>query len=69
MKREKLVMFRGERSQADMASHYGVTQQAWNSWESGRRTPRPHIMKRLEIDSGIPMEVLFFDVFNNFRLS
>lgn len=35
MKREKLIAFRGERSQVDMASLYGVTQQAWSKWELG----------------------------------
>ena len=68
MKREKLITFRGDRSQADMAAIYGVTQQAWNRWELGSATPRPHIMKRLEVDSGIPMEELFFDAFNSQKL-
>ncbi len=65
MKREKLIDYRGERTQKEMAEAYGVTQQAWNRWELGRTTPAPHVMKRLEIESGIPMEELFFDRFNN----
>ena len=48
-----------------MAKLYGITQQAWSAWE----TPQPHIMKQLENDSGIPMEVIFFDAFNNLRSS
>jgi DNA-binding XRE family transcriptional regulator len=65
MKREKLIDYRGKRSQADMATIYGVSQQAWNRWESGTATPRPHLMKKLEMDIGIPMEIIFADVFNN----
>ena len=65
MKRKKLIEYRGKRSQADMAKIYGVTQQAWNRWELGTATPRPHLMKKMEIDVGIPMEELFTDVFNN----
>jgi hypothetical protein len=51
-----------------MGKKYGVTQQAWQKWENGKLTPKPLIMKQLEIDSGIPMEELFPDVFNNHRL-
>ena len=65
MKREKLIEYRGKRSQADIAITYGVTQQAWNCWELGTKTLRPYLMKKLEVDSGIPMEELFADVFNN----
>lgn len=64
MKREKLIAFRGKRSQADMATVYGVSQQAWSMWEMGTLKPKVVTMKRLEMDSGIPMEELFFDVFN-----
>ena len=64
MKRDKLIRYRGDRTQADMAAIYGVSQQAWNSWELGLTKPRPYIMKLLELDSGIPMETLFFDAFN-----
>lgn len=65
MKREKLIAYRGERSQATMASMYGVTQQAWGKWETGAGKPNVLTMKKLEEDSGIPMEILFADVFNN----
>ena len=68
MKREKLSAFRGERSQADMAAIYGVSQQAWSKWEMGIWKPNVVIMKQLEVDSGIPMEDLFFDVFNSQKL-
>lgn len=68
MKREKLIAFRGNRTQAEMAAMYGVTQQAWGQWEKGSKTPVVVTMKRLEVDSGVPMEELFFDVFNNQKL-
>ena len=66
--REKLAEYRGDRSQSEMAKMYGVTQQAWSLWETGTQKPDVIIMKRLEIDSGVPMEQLFPDVFNNLSL-
>lgn len=66
--RTKLIKFRGERSQDEMAKIYGVTQQTWSNWERATKTPSPSIMKQIEIDSGIPMEELFFDAFDNLRL-
>lgn len=64
MMRTKLIAFRGKRSQKEMAKRYNVSQQAWNAWEQGLYAPKPNIMKKIEFDSGIPMEVIFFDVFN-----
>lgn len=64
MKRKPLVDFRGKRSQSDMASLYGVSQQTWSYWENGITTPPIAVMRQLEKDSGRPMEVLFYDVFN-----
>lgn len=67
--RDKLIEYRGNRTQAYMAKKYGVTQQAWNRWEKGDCKPNVVIMRQIEIDSGTPMEVLFFDVFDNKTLS
>lgn len=64
MKKNLLQVLRGENSQADMASVYGVTQQTWYSWESGRTVPNNEIMLRMENDFAIPMEVIFFASFN-----
>ena len=64
MKRQALIDFRGDRSQKEMGERYGVTQQAWTQWENGDKKPDVTIMKQIEKDSGIPMEVIFFDVFN-----
>ncbi len=69
MKRPELIKFRGDKSQADMAKKYKVSQQAWSSWENGEKRPDVTIMKQIEVDSGIPIEVIFFDVFNNDTLS
>jgi transcriptional regulator with XRE-family HTH domain len=69
LKRTELIKFRGDKSQADMAKRYNVSQQAWSSWENGEKRPDVTIMKQIEVDSGIPMEVIFFDVFNNEPLS
>ena len=67
--RDKLIEYRGNRTQAYMAKKYGVSQQAWNRWEKGDCKPNVVIMRQIEIDSGTPMEVLFFDVFDNKMLS
>ena len=65
MKRKFLVAYRGEASQAHMGKRYGVSQQAWCKWENGKAAPNVLTMKQLELDSGIPMETLFSDLFNN----
>lgn len=63
MKRWKLINYRGEKSQLEMAKKYGVTQQTWSKWETGERTPGRFLMKRLERDLHIPMENIFYDFF------
>ena len=63
MKREQLILFRGTRSQTEMANIYGVTQQAWSMWERGENIPSLPTMKKLETDTGIPMEDIFPDAF------
>ena len=67
MKREKLIKYRGKRSQAEMAKMYGVTQQSWCKLEQGESKPGVVIMKKIEVDSGMPMETIFFDIFNNHK--
>jgi transcriptional regulator with XRE-family HTH domain len=66
--RDNLIKFRGIRSQAQMGSIYGVTQQAWSKWEKSISAPSLSVMKRISDDSGIPIEELFFDLFNNSEL-
>ena len=67
-KRKLLVRFRGKRSQREMGSIYGVSQQTWARWEQvGDHKPTVIKMKKLEIDIGKPMEKIFFDVFNSVK--
>ena len=69
MTRTALIEFRGDRTQEEMGKKYGVTQQAWAQWESGKTAPKVNIMMQIQNDSGVPMEVLFFDLFNKENLS
>ena len=62
--RELLIQYRGKKSQKTMAEKYGVSQQTWSFWESGKATPSPAMMKRIATDSKKPMEKIFFDAFN-----
>lgn len=68
MKRQSLINYRGDRSQDEMGNKYGVTQQSWSKWERGEATPNLTIMKQIEVDSGVSMEVIFFDSFNNLKV-
>ena len=61
--RELLIKYRGKRSQKQMAKKYGVSQQAWSKYENGTATPTPNVMLRIEKDSKMKMEKIFFDVF------
>ena len=63
MTKNLLKKLRGEKSQMKIAEEYGVTQQCWQSWESGRTVPDNATMLRMEKEFGIPMEEIFFDVF------
>ena len=67
--RELLIKFRGDRTQAEMAARYGVTQQAWDTWEKGKAYPRPNVMMQISKDSGYSMEDIFFDFKNKENLS
>lgn len=64
VKREALITYRGDRSQQEMAVMYGVTQQAWSSWENGITKPDVVTMQKLSKDIGKNIEDIFFDVFN-----
>ena len=63
--REMLIQYRGKRSQKKMAEKYGVSQQLWSSWELGKSTPKPHVMKKIALDSKKPMEKIFPDAFDS----
>lgn len=66
--RDKLIKYRGKRSQEEMAKMYGVSQQAWSKYENGTAVPSPSIMLRIERDSGIKMEDIFFDKFKQLNV-
>lgn len=68
MTRQALIDYRGNRPQKEMAEMYGVTQQAWSQWETGETKPNVALMRQIEKDSGVSMEILFFDVFNKKKL-
>lgn len=67
MKRWKLIEYRGNRSQREMAKKYFVTQQTWSAWERGVKSPDIFNMRRLARDIGAPMEMIFYDVFYGLR--
>ncbi|MGM9560174.1 helix-turn-helix transcriptional regulator [Anaerovibrio slackiae] len=58
--KNKLQDIRGNRTQAEMAAIYGVTQQCWSNWEKGKKLPGLTTCKRLSDDSGLPIEKIFF---------
>lgn len=62
--RDALIRYRGDRSQEEMASIYGVSQQTWSCWENGKATPTAKLMSKISKDAGLPVEVLFLDIFN-----
>lgn len=64
MKKNLLKDLRGKKSQAEIAKNYQVSQQCWQSWETGRTLPDNATMLQMEQNFGVPMEVIFFDSFN-----
>ena len=58
-KRLTLVEFRGERSQAEVAETYGVCQQAWSKYESGKAKPELELMLRIAKDANLSIEDIF----------
>lgn len=59
MSKNLLSTIRQDKTQAEIAAVYGVSQQAWSSWESGRTVPDLNIMLQMEQSTGIPMEEIF----------
>lgn len=59
-----LALLRGTATQKEMAEKYKVSQQGWASWESGRTVPKEDTMLQMERDFDLPMEVIFFEVFD-----
>ena len=65
MMKNILRYLRGSKTQFDIAKEYGVSQQCWQSWESGRTTPPNITMIQMEREFKIPMEIIFFGSFNH----
>ena len=65
MKKNLLKELRGVKSQSEMAKEFNVSQQGWQSWENGRTVPNNATMLIMEKKFNVPMEVIFFDSFNN----
>lgn len=59
VKREKLIEFRGERSQQEMADKAGISQQAWDSWENGKTSPNLKNVKKIADNLGVEPEYFF----------
>ena len=64
MKKNLLKLLRGDRSQSEIAKEYEVSQQCWQSWETGRTIPPNTTLLKMEKDFDIPMEAIFFESFN-----
>lgn len=65
MEKNLLKNLRGSQTQSDIAKKYNVSQQCWQSWESGRTIPPNSIMLKMEHDFKMPMEEIFFYSFNH----
>jgi len=59
-----LKKLRNEKTQKSMANIFGVTQQAWHSWESGRTLPSLKLMQLMEEHFSVRKEEIFFGAFN-----
>ena len=61
MKRVKIIEFRGNRSQIEMANIYGVSQQAWSKYENGTTKPELELMVKISNDMGEKIEDIFLN--------
>ncbi|GKT03424.1 helix-turn-helix transcriptional regulator [Furfurilactobacillus entadae] len=51
-------------TQMQLAFALGTNQKNVTAWESGKRTPRPRMMQKIEDYFDIPKEKIFFDAFD-----
>lgn len=68
MKKNILKNLRGDKSQKEIAKEFNVSQQGWQSWETGRTVPDNATMLQMERKFNVPMEIIFFDSFNYKKL-
>lgn len=63
MVRKVLIDARNNKSQSDVASEIGISQQFLSGIEQGKKTPSIDVMKKIEDYYKKPMIELFNDVF------
>lgn len=51
-------------TQKQIANKMGISPKAWQSYETGFRTPKPAVMQKIEDYFGVPKEVIFAAAFN-----
>lgn len=51
-------------TQKQIANRMGISPKAWQSYETGFRTPKPAVMQKIEDYFGVPKEVIFAAAFN-----
>ncbi len=59
-----LKELRGDVTQSEMASLFGVNQNTWSSWETGRTKPKYEVMMAMERYFNLRKEEIFFTAFN-----
>ncbi len=62
----KLKMLRKQKglTQDELGEKVGFTGKAVAAWESGRNTPKPATMQRIEDFFGVPKEEIFFGAYS-----
>ena len=55
---EIIRKLRDPRSQKELAAKVGISKSVWSLWESGKRYPRPHNIKRIADAMGMTYEEL-----------
>ena len=51
-------------TQKQIARRIDISHKAWQSYETGFRTPRPAVMQKIEDYFNVPKEVIFSAAFN-----
>lgn len=60
MKNEKMVQFRGDRSQKEVATDMDIPVSTYAMIESGHRFPRKHLQAKISRYYGVTVDELFF---------
>lgn len=51
-------------TQKQIANQIGISPKAWQSYETGFRTPKPAVMQKIEDYFDVPKEIIFVAAFN-----